>query len=540
MEASQIYFVAKNGNDNNPGTETQPWKTLTKAGNTATAGDTIYIKQGTYNEQFSIQHSGTENNPITFTTYQNDEVIIDGTSIPLSWDGLIRIIDKSYITIKGLTIQNSQYFGIYSKYSSNNIKIENNQITNCQSSAIIIYPSSTGNPHHIYIYNNTIDTTCMNMNQESISLSNVNYFEITNNKVFNSYKEGIDVKSGCRNGIIQENEVSNHDPIRPCIYIDAYEKDSYNIIVERNIAYNNGQGICLATEKGGTLENIKVYNNIIYTKSNGLGIHRFTTSGSHQKKDIYIINNIFHMLEDATCIMLTDNEEHFTNLVVRNNILSGTNYHIMTTNFNDYTNIHIDHNLFTATSNEYGTNYIKADPKFKNPSNADFQLQPDSPAIDQGSPQNAPTTDYNGITRPQGEQIDIGAYEYINNKIFLLNEKPSDNAINVPNTIKNISIEVSSLNNDLLYWTIETQPNIGFSEGVITNGTIILPISNLDNSTRYSWIIRVTNGKQWNNESFCFTTQKDKRLIYIINEYIQSILSKFPHFSNIVERLYYL
>jgi hypothetical protein len=47
--APTTYYVATNGNDSNPGTQTQPWKTVVKACNTVTtAGDTIHIGTGTF------------------------------------------------------------------------------------------------------------------------------------------------------------------------------------------------------------------------------------------------------------------------------------------------------------------------------------------------------------------------------------------------------------------------------------------------------------------------------------------------------------
>ena len=535
-ETIQTYYIAKNGNDNNPGTEEKPWLTLNKAGQTATAGDTIYVKQGIYNEQLDIKNSGNENNYITFSAYSTDEVIIDGTYISLNWNGLIRLDNIGYVKISGFKIQNSEYFGIYCKNTCNNLILQNNEITNCQSSGIIIYPSSSGNPHHIYIYNNIIDTVCMNMNQEALSLSKVNVFEITNNKIFNSYKEGIDVKNGCINGIIQENEVSNHDTIRPCIYVDAYGRDSYNIIIQKNTAYDNGQGICLATEEGGTLENITICNNIIYTKNNGFGIHRFTTPGSHQKKDIYVINNLFHMTADGTCIMLTDNEEHFSNLIIRNNILSGTDYHMITTSFQEYTTIQVDHNLFTSASNYYGENYIIGNPEFNDTTTNNFQLQANSPAIDNGNPQLAPSHDYNNIPRPQGKQIDIGPYEHQEKTITPSNERPTDRSTNIYLiTIKYLSATIENNKETPVHWTIQTIPDIGSAEGTITQGTITCPVQNLTYATTYTWTIKITDGNQRTNTIYNFTTREKKDLQFLFSENIHRFFSIFNRMFNFLE-----
>ncbi len=76
------FYVATHGNDNDPGTFTQPWKTIQKACNAATPGSTVYIMQGTYYEKITVSVSGTPGNYITFTNYNNDTVIIDGTALP--------------------------------------------------------------------------------------------------------------------------------------------------------------------------------------------------------------------------------------------------------------------------------------------------------------------------------------------------------------------------------------------------------------------------------------------------------------------------
>ncbi len=61
-----------------------------------------------------------------------------------------------------------------------------------------------------------------------------------------------------------------------------------------------------------------------------------------------------------------------------------------------------------------GTGIINdQDPKFINAANGDLRLLSGSPAIDAGTATGAPSTDKNGISRPQGGGIDIGAYEGI-------------------------------------------------------------------------------------------------------------------------------
>ena len=59
-----------------------------------------------------------------------------------------------------------------------------------------------------------------------------------------------------------------------------------------------------------------------------------------------------------------------------------------------------------------GTGNINGDPGFVNPWNGDFRLRVDSPCLNAGTTEGAPTTDLLGRKRPQGTGIDMGAYEY--------------------------------------------------------------------------------------------------------------------------------
>src|SRR2546422_7972760 len=54
------YYVATTGNDTNPGTNTTaPWRTIQKAANTLTPGDTVLVRGGVYNELVTVNVSGS-------------------------------------------------------------------------------------------------------------------------------------------------------------------------------------------------------------------------------------------------------------------------------------------------------------------------------------------------------------------------------------------------------------------------------------------------------------------------------------------------
>ncbi|MBN1675037.1 MAG: right-handed parallel beta-helix repeat-containing protein [Kiritimatiellae bacterium] len=100
--AGIIRYVAPNGDDANPGTAAQPWKTLRAAVQKSRRpgpGDTVLIKAGTYVESPSwwIHVHGAADNPITFKAYGDGEVRITPSTV-LPADGWVHVKDAIYKT----------------------------------------------------------------------------------------------------------------------------------------------------------------------------------------------------------------------------------------------------------------------------------------------------------------------------------------------------------------------------------------------------------------------------------------------------------
>lgn len=101
------YYVDQShpsANDQNPGTVAQPWKTITKANTSLIAGDTVFIKSGTYTSYIAPNNSGTSSKRITYTNYGTDTVTVQNASYGILLDG------KSYITVKGINFYNLDAF----------------------------------------------------------------------------------------------------------------------------------------------------------------------------------------------------------------------------------------------------------------------------------------------------------------------------------------------------------------------------------------------------------------------------------------------
>ncbi|MBI9017315.1 MAG: DNRLRE domain-containing protein [Phycisphaerae bacterium] len=74
------YYVSRSGDDTKNGTSSKPWRTIQHAIDSVSSGDTVYIRGGKYHEAVTKSSlKGTSSNPITFTNYNDEEVIIAGT-----------------------------------------------------------------------------------------------------------------------------------------------------------------------------------------------------------------------------------------------------------------------------------------------------------------------------------------------------------------------------------------------------------------------------------------------------------------------------
>ena len=421
LSQARFYYVATSGHDSNPGTEDQPWRTIQKAAQTLTAGDTVYIQSGIYNERVIPKNSGSPGNYITFAAFPGAKPVIDGQGVSVPSDsGLFHVNNKKYIIITGLKIQNvkntNNSNGIYVNDSSY-ITIRNNHTYNTRSSGIGVWDSQ-----NITLTGNEVELACNDGEQECLTVAITRNFTVAHNHVHHGGPgsnggEGIDIKDGSCSGKVYGNYV--HHINRLGIYIDAWDKSTKDIDVYNNIVCEcEEDGFAVASEAGGLLENIRIFNNVAYNNGYiGITIAGWGEPGyPHPMQDIFVINNTFYNNGSGSWGggLVVENSE-VRGLVIRNNIFS-QNLLFQIVVDETVQDLSVDHNLIHGFRNypkeTYGTDFVTGDPLFANPSAGDFHLQNNSPAIDSGSAARAPGQDFEGGSRPIGAGFDIGADEF--------------------------------------------------------------------------------------------------------------------------------
>ncbi len=423
LSYANVYYVAVNGDNTADGSLANPWQTIQYAANNASAGAIVYIRGGAYNERVIFPSSGTVDAPIIFKNYAAEIVIIDGTGISWggTWNGLLDITAKQYIQLEGLQVKNANYAAIFLE-NSNHITINKIQTYNSVSSGIGVWSCN-----HIIISNNTVEQACSTGNQECISVSNSFDCSVFENEVFNNGNgalggEGIDIKQGSHDVNVYKNWVHNLNN-RVGIYSDAWDQHTYNINIYQNKVNNCTEtGIAIASEFGGLLEQVHIFNNIIYNnKYDGIQIGGWThpdyTGTNTPISTIQIINNTCYnngSIASGFGFGITIDNAFAANIQISNNILSQNSAQMEVVQSADAPNI--SNNLIDGSNDTTyaftGANALVTSANFEDVANFDFHLGYTSEAIDAGLATNSPSVDYDGNARPLGDAVDIGAYEY--------------------------------------------------------------------------------------------------------------------------------
>ncbi len=471
-----VYYVdGVQGNNQNDGlTLATAWKTIQKSFDAAVAGSTVMIKGGTYYEQLTVKVSGTAGNPITFSNYNNEQVIIDGSKI--TGTTILTITDRKFLIFKNLTVQNITKNNAVGILVSANKNGAVNDLTfrnvtlkgiNWTSSASTI-PNSNQNSQPFIAFGfgaaqanaitNLVIDSCEFANNitgfsEALSLDgNIDGFTITNNKVHDNMNIGIaaighyGVSSNsavdqARNGLIRGNTCFNNISdyaTSAGIYVDGGK----DIKIDRNITYQNGYGIEVGHEENGTASNIIVTNNVIYLNEvTGLAIGGYDSGTSGQVTNSTFRNNSFfknntnndgsgefYITKASNCTI--GNNVFYTNS--ENTLFSLENISPQTGNIIDYndwytptgnaSDININwrntsYSSFTTYKTKTGQD---AHSTFKDPlfvstgTNPDLHLKTGSPGLLTGNPAwitDATEKDLDGKPRVVNGKVDMGAYQ---------------------------------------------------------------------------------------------------------------------------------
>jgi chitodextrinase len=345
-----VFYVSPTGSDSNPGTLTQPWRTIGKAMSELVAGQTAYLRAGVYRENVSgscgitynklvWSSSGTANAPITISGYPGEaNLVLVPTAIKLAGDYLHlqnMVVDRnagwstfdttcdggpsvnifgSQDVMSGVEVRNSAMSGVY---------LEN--ATQAQ---------LTGN----WIHDNG---THYNLDHGVYWCSGANG-RIADNIVQHNFANGLKIGPNAQSVLVTQNTVNGNGRSGVIVSGDTTYKSNNNTVADNILTWNgwsSGGGFGLRTywESAGVGTGNQAVRNLMYGNSNG---DTWYPGGG-----------------------MTETGSIFDN------------------------------------------------PLFANLATGDFHLQGGSPAVDTANSGYSTARDYAGAPRPQSAGPDLGAYE---------------------------------------------------------------------------------------------------------------------------------
>jgi hypothetical protein len=426
------YYVATTGTDGAgvSGDITHPWLTVTYAISRISAGDTLYLRGGTYPESVYFNTTGSINSQVLMSGYPGETAIIDGEyTRPNSvgvYTGFLFRLAGVYCTVQNITVTRSNG-GLISLTGNHNtltrvtgISSYASGICDLGSYNIVSFCTMTDNGNH-YGLGTPVQATW----GSAISIFG-DHGRLCYNTSYNNKGEGINCYNDASYSQMDHNLV--YDCYSYLIYIDS----TNHITANNNFAYctssamsTGAVGITVGNESGHTVSDILIYNNIVYgayinckivTNVSNLTIANNTFLNSYGGGGGYIMGVY---VKNYT----------YTNCLFKNNITieeDGGRVPISVLNATGWT---YSNNCWNKTPSAFvGTGDVVGDAKLRKlPSvfNAGYyELKQGSPCFKAGNTVSGVTTDYSNILRKATP--DIGAYElkqFDNNIIPILFHK---------------------------------------------------------------------------------------------------------------------
>ncbi len=375
-QAGYHYVAASGGNDRNDGSQCHPWATIQRAADMAKSGDTVMVEDGTYPESVRVTRSGTAAGQIVFRAMHKWRARI---APPQSKTGIIFDITASYVTVQDFEIIGTPNVAVAIKahYGYTGDKILGNNVHSMGNGSTV--PSEYGA--------GCLSGAALEPGGDN-SYTNGNYvWDIGWHR--DRTIGGQDAKGQCH--------------MQHGIYITA----GTNSFVQNNVVFQVYQGISIHVNS--TIYNVAITNNTIFNggdpaHNDGTPFILQCQNNTGPSCDFNSFsNNIIANWQNPRwgfgCFSETSGTGTFgTHNVYLNNLTDGS--------------CDMAANQF-VTGRPVGT--IIANPEFVNytgDQTGDYHLRATSPAIHGGVAMGAPPVDSDGVERPKGVPVDIGAFAH--------------------------------------------------------------------------------------------------------------------------------
>jgi hypothetical protein len=406
--AKNIY-VAKNGNDKNAGTLSQPLGTPAKALDIASPGDTIYLREGRY----VIDHFlWVDKSNLTIASNPGEKAaIVGGTQENSKNPTSVIITAANNISILNLEIEGGSYYGVKvdidKEPTSRNVTIRGCYIHSSGRDCI-----KTFNADNLLIEDCEIGPSGLRDPSNAEGIDSIGSVGVTirNCYVHDAATTGIYLKGGARNGLIERNRVEHSRGAGILLGQDTdlefmRDKSRYECLdsVARNNIIADTQYAGIGTYSGS---NVGFENNTIYeaAKQGQAGFYVVWNSREVPAQKVSFKNNIVIVNSHRPQVFifnLSDPLVSEANLYFGNRLFRRESKTLG--RVDDWTFSQWKQGMKADVRSLFADPLLDEDNLFK--------PRAGSPAFDRGETLGEVKVDYAGVSRPQGAAYDIGAYE---------------------------------------------------------------------------------------------------------------------------------
>jgi hypothetical protein len=420
VHQGRLFYVAPDGNDSWSGTLPDPalngtdgpFLTLTKGRDALQAGDVLYLREATYTavDDYSSLLSlrdiptGTAAQPIAITAYLGESVTLGDNTVERGIS-LYRGDNGpalDHLTIANLRIKPSCYAirpenGGFGRLVANEISGATDA---CQSGTIEVVDWGSG-VDGWKILGNYIHDNGNTKLEHGIYLGGYGQnrdFEIAWNVITRQAGGrgiqlfGHQAADAIERISIHDNEISEID--RDGIVLGDTDADVLyltDVRITNNLFYRCGRCTGWGVRVGNaTATGVAILHNTFY--DNGAGTVSCDQSSGSVEAQLLVEGAAAEGVEIRNNVFAAQGGEECVALSVGSDVVSGS------------------HNLWTGTAGAWDSTPRTGDPGFVDAAGHDFHVGATSPAVDQGTPAGV-SVDHDGVARPQGAQVDIGAYE---------------------------------------------------------------------------------------------------------------------------------
>ena len=420
IRTGNIYCVSTAGSDSNSGAFGSCWRTLPKAVTSVSAGATIYVQSGVsqttddgtgWKAALSIDgtHDGTSGNPIALVAYPAATVTVGAINGPTygirAHDGVNYWVIAGLV-VRGLNVAFSEA-GSYFWAVGNDISCSNPGGIQGGCSQFL-------GSDHIYFYGNTVHNISGNNSKQGHAV----YFGTDTSHVWAGWNT-LANNNTCYGMQFHSSPIGS-----------GTGNDTFDLHVFNNLFHGDGcAGLNFATvdPSKGTVE---AYNNIFYSLGDGsagdsggafacLYAPGIVNAGSAPSGTVDIYNNSFYNCGLTSgnwrgAMILYPGSAPALTYRLRNNVVYSANSSqsyfaggapVTCGRMNDW---YGNGGVPSGCSGDLNVN-----PGFVSTSTPDFHpSSASSPLVNAGVTISGASTDFDGVTRPQGAAYDIGAYEF--------------------------------------------------------------------------------------------------------------------------------